>query len=191
VKPALSSTALGQAAEAAVVALAIGGDPAAFSELVRRRQSWLRNLLRRLSRDPALADDLAQQALLQAWRALGNLKSVSAFGGWLRQLAVNVWLNHLRTTPTHEPIEAADDDASEPSIPHTIGEALDLDRALARLSRDERLCIVLAYHEGMSHGEISAATGVPLGTVKSHIKRGTERLRATLQAYDERKCHVQ
>jgi RNA polymerase sigma-70 factor (ECF subfamily) len=43
----------------------------------------------------------------------------------------------------------------------------------------------------MSHGEISAATGVPLGTVKSHIKRGTERLRATLQAYDERNCHVQ
>ena len=174
-KTALSTTALGQAAEAAVVALAIGGDAAAFSELVRRRQSWLRNLLRRLCRDPALADDLAQQALLQAWRALRNLKSVAAFGGWLRQLAINVWLNHQRTTPAHASIESDHLDESEPSTPHTTDEALDLDRALARLSRDERLCVVLAYHEGMSHGEISSAIGLPLGTVKSHIKRGGER----------------
>ena len=61
---------------------------------------------------------------------------------------------------------------------------LDLDRALARLASDERLCVVLAYSEGMSHSEISAATGLPLGTVKSHIKRGSERLRTLLDAYE-------
>jgi RNA polymerase sigma-70 factor (ECF subfamily) len=183
----VSSAALGQAAEAAVVALAIGGDEAAFSELVRRRQSWLRNLLRRLSRDPALADDLAQQALVQAWRSLRTLKSITAFGGWLRQLAINVWLNHLRSTPKLESLDAAADDDGdtriELAVTHSTGEALDLDRTLALLSRDERLCIVLAYHEGMSHGEISSATNLPLGTVKSHIKRGSERLRALLAAY--------
>ena len=180
-RAALSTAALGQAAEAAVVALAIGGDEAAFSELVRRRQSWLRNLLRRLCRDPALADDLAQQALLQAWRSLRTLKSVTAFGGWLRQLAINVWLNHLRSVPK---LESIDDAASaEPAVTHTTGEALDLDRALGLLSGDERLCIVLAYNEGMSHGEISSATNLPLGTVKSHIKRGSERLRVLLHAY--------
>jgi DNA-directed RNA polymerase specialized sigma24 family protein len=48
----------------------------AFSELVRRRQSWLRNLLRRLCRDPVLADDLAQQVFLQAWRSLSTLRSL-------------------------------------------------------------------------------------------------------------------
>jgi RNA polymerase sigma-70 factor (ECF subfamily) len=181
VRPALSTAALGQAAEAAVVALAIGGDEAAFSELVRRRQSWLRNLLRRLCRDPALADDLAQQALLQAWRSLRTLKSITAFGGWLRQLALNVWLNHLRSAPKLASIE--DTAAAEQAVTHTTGEALDLDRALGLLSRDERLCIVLAYHEGMSHGEISSATNLPLGTVKSHIKRGSEHLRVLLHAY--------
>ena len=67
-KGALPSAALGQADERAVLALAICGDITAFSELVRRRQSWLRNLLRRLCRDPTLADDLAQQVFLQAWR---------------------------------------------------------------------------------------------------------------------------
>ena len=93
----LSTAALSQAAEAAVVALAIGGDEAAFSELVGRRQTWLRNLLRRLCRDHALADDLAQQVLLQAWRGLPKLRSVAAFGSWLRQMAVNSWLNHVRS----------------------------------------------------------------------------------------------
>jgi RNA polymerase sigma-70 factor (ECF subfamily) len=188
----LSPVALGQAAEAAVVALAIGGDEAAFSELVRRRQSWLRNLLRRLSRDPALADDLAQQALLQAWRSLRNLRSVGAFGAWLRQLAINAWLSHVRSAP--QAAQSLDEvDLAEPAATHTVAEALDLDRALAHLGRDERLCVVLAYNEGMSHSEISAATSLPLGTVKSHIKRGAERLRTLLQAYQpatQGECHV-
>ena len=74
----------------------MSGDAAAFSELVRRRQSALRNLLRRLSRDPALADDLAQQAFVKAWRSLPKLRSVAAFGAWLRRLAVNTWLEHVR-----------------------------------------------------------------------------------------------
>jgi DNA-directed RNA polymerase specialized sigma24 family protein len=75
----------------------------------------------------------------------------------------------------------------------SAAEELDLDRALARLACDERLCIVLAYNEGLSHGEISAATALPLGTVKSHIRRGAERLRVLLDAYhpDEKEhAHV-
>lgn len=194
-KRALSPVALGQAAEAAVVALAMGGDAAAFSELVRRRQSWLRNLLRRLSRDAALADDLAQEVLLQSWRSLRNLRSVGAFGAWVRQLAINAWLSRARSAPS---VAQSTDtlgvaDSIEHAATHPTAEALDLDRALARLARDERLCVVLAYNEGMSHSEISAATALPLGTVKSHIKRGAERLRALLQAYQpiEGQRHVQ
>ena len=64
-----------------------------------------------------------------------------------------------------------------------IAEQLDLDRALAMLTPAERLCIVLAYSEGMSHGEISAAAALPLGTVKSHVRRGAQRLRVLLHAY--------
>ncbi len=181
----------GQAAEAAVVALAMSGDRRAFTELVRRRQSWLRNLLRRLCRDPALADDLAQQVLLRAWRSLPTLRSVAAFGSWLRRLAINTWLAHLRTTPPPTlPLDSVE--FSAPTDPGTGSEELDLDRALERLSRDERLCVVLACNEGMSHGEISAVTGLPLGTVKSHVRRGAERLRTLLDAYhpDEDHAHA-
>jgi RNA polymerase sigma-70 factor, ECF subfamily len=60
VNPEVPGLGLGSASDAAIIALASRGDSAAFDELVRRRQSWLRNLLRRLCRDPALADDLAQ-----------------------------------------------------------------------------------------------------------------------------------
>lgn len=76
-------------ADAAVVTLAMAGNDAAFSEVVARRQSWLRNLLHRLSGNAALADDLAQQAFVQAWKRINTLKSADAFAGWLRQIAVN------------------------------------------------------------------------------------------------------
>ncbi len=180
-------TMLGQAAEGALVVLARAGDDAAFGELVRRRQAWLRSLLRRLCRDRSLVDDLAQQAFLQAWRSLSTLRTATAFGPWLRRLAVNVWLQHVRRSP---PVAAAIDASAwpvaEPAAGSSVGERLDLDAALARLPDDVRLCIVLAYSEGMSHGEISAATGLPLGTAKSHIRRGAEQLRALLQAYQAR-----
>jgi RNA polymerase sigma-70 factor (ECF subfamily) len=185
-------SALGQADERAVVALAISGDDAAFSELVRRRQSWLRNLLRRLCREGALADDLAQQVFLQAWRSLHKLRATGAFGAWLRRMAINSWLAHVRSSGND--VVVGDDDwvargdevvGTSDTDPHTVTSQhqLDLDRALARLSANERLCVVLGYSEGMSHGEIAETTGLPLGTVKSHIKRGSERLRVLLHSY--------
>lgn len=179
---AAPGAAFGRAAEAAVVVLAMSGDRDAFSELVRRRQSWLRNLLRRLCRDPALADDLAQQVFLRAWRSLPTLRSVAAFGAWLRRLAINTWLAHVRSAPP----PMASLDSAELPVPVAVAstaEQLDLDRALALLSREERMCVVLTYNEGMSHGEISLVTGLPLGTVKSHIRRGAQRLRSLLDGY--------
>jgi len=65
----------------------------------------------------------------------------------------------------------------------TTAEGLDLDAALAQLTPDARLCVVLAYNEGLSHPEIATVTGLPLGTVKTHIARGAARLRETLAAY--------
>ena len=63
--------------------------------------------------------------------------------------------------------------------------AMDLDRAMATLSGTVSLCIVLSYHERLSHQEITELTGIPIGTVKSHIRRGSARLRELLSAYDE------
>jgi RNA polymerase sigma factor (sigma-70 family) len=178
------SPLLGEASEAAVVVLAMNGDDAAFGELVRRRQDAIRNLFRRMTRNPALADDLAQQAFVLAWKSIRTLKSPGAFGAWLRKLAVNCWLQQARVKQ-HE--VALDDEARlEGQAASTAAERLDLDAALATLPPHARLCVVLAYSEGMSHAEISESTAIPLGTVKSHIARGAARLREILHAYGDR-----
>ena len=100
-----------------------------------------------------------------------------ALGGWLRQLALNMWLAHRRS------ISDQHAETSEGVTLPDTGERLDLDWALAHLSRDARMCVVLAYSEGMSHSEIRRATALPLGTVKAHIKRGAEQLRSLLSEY--------
>jgi RNA polymerase sigma factor (sigma-70 family) len=184
----LSRATLGAAAEAALVALAIGGDDSAYGELVRRRHAQIRDLLRRLCRSPALADDLAQQAFLQAWRRIRTLQAPGAFGAWLRKIAVSTWLQHLRSRGSRPAESAAPTSPNsapeEPVHEPAVAERLDLDRALSQLAPDVRLCIVLSYGERMSHREIAEATDLPLGTVKSHIARGAARLRDLLRAYE-------
>ena len=172
--------------EELVVALACTGDRKAFAELVRRRQSWIRNLMRRCSGDTTLADDLAQQVFLQAWRKIPHLRQADRFGAWLKRVAINVWLQHLRK---HDVMRNADEyDETELAQRDTTSMTMDLDRALATLSNRVRLCVVLSYHEGMTHGEIAEHTKLPLGTVKSHIRRGTQRLQSILSAYEETPC---
>ena len=172
------------AAEAVVVGLARAGDRDAFSELVRRRQSWIRNLMRRCCGDTTLADDLAQQAFLQALRKIRLVRQPQGFGAWLKRIAINIWLQHLRA---NDALRGADEyDDTQLVQQATSGVALDLDRALETLSKPERLCVVLSYNEGMTHGEIADLTKLPLGTVKSHIRRGTQRLQQFLSAYGNR-----
>ena len=177
---------LEDASEESVVARAMTGDTAAFTELVLRRQKRVRDMLRRLCGDHALADDLAQKAFVQAWRKLGALRDPGAFGGWLKRLAVNVWLaDARRAAPPIDDNEEAFFAAADPApSPERTAGRLDLDRALAMLKPDERLCVVLAHGEGMTHPEIAAAAGLPLGTVKSHVLRGTEKLKRIIARMD-------
>jgi RNA polymerase sigma-70 factor, ECF subfamily len=208
------SRKLGEAAEGAVVALAMNGDDAAYGELVRRRQAGIRRMFRRLTRDPALADDLAQQTFVQAWKSIRSLRSPAAFGAWLRRLAVNCWLQQARIKQHEvllgdaalqgdEPLQGREafegQEAFVSGPPSTAGATqaaaeaavtarMDLDAALAALPPAARLCVVLAYSEGMSHAEISESTAMALGTVKSHIARGAARLRELLQGYGD--AHV-
>ncbi len=169
--------------EALVVSLAIKGDRDAFAELVRRRQTWIRTLMRRCCGDLSLADDLSQQVFMQAWRKIRQLKDATRFGGWIKRLAINEWLQYSRK---NDPLGFTDGDEALPeSRADTTSVAMDLDRAMATLPGPVSLCIALSYHERLSHPEIEALTGIPIGTAKSHIRRGTARLRELLSAYDE------
>lgn len=117
---------------------------------------------------------------MRAWKQLRRLESPAAFGGWLRQIALNVWLDHARRRHIRLDEPHGIDDSAE-TVPTDAGSAIDLERALGALRPPERICVVLCFREGMSHGEIARATGLPLGTVKSHISRGTAKLRTLLE----------
>ena len=137
--------------------------------------------MRRCCGDVVLADDLSQQVFLQAWRQLRYLREPHKFGAWMKRLAINTWLQHQRKNDALR--GAGSFDGSETAATGTPGTGIDLDRALATLDAPVRLCIVLSYHEGMTHPEIAALTGFPVGTVKSHVRRGTQRLQQYLSAY--------
>jgi RNA polymerase sigma-70 factor (ECF subfamily) len=190
--------ALASADEATVIELARSDDPAAFEELVRRRQGQVRQLLRRLCGDAHLADDLAQETFVRAWRGLPSLQANAAFWGWLRRIAARTWAKHLQRQHPHGPFAHhqplgehgtghADDDGGDGIAADAAGtggptpeERLDLDTALARLAPAARACMILAYQAGMSHSEIAEALALPLGTVKTHITRSTRALRQWL-----------
>ena len=174
------------AADPFLVGLAQHGEVDAFAELVHRHQSWVRNLLRRLEHDRELADDLAQQTFLNAFKDIGKLKDVNRFQGWLKQITINTWRMFvrakLRQAETSPEVEEGVEDGIESSNPQTALNQ-DLDHALAQLPTEQRGCVVLAYYQGMSHNEISELLDLPTGTVKSHIRRGSEKLRSLLSAY--------
>ena len=156
-------------------------DRHAFAALVRRHQSTVRSLLRRLTcGDTARADDLAQDAFLRAYRGLSGFRGGATFSSWLYRIAYNAFLSDSGRG-TVQPL--TEQEASDSTAP--AGLRLDLDQGLRRLSEPERLAVVLSYKEGATHEEIAAVLGCPLGTAKSHVLRGRERLRKYLRDWSE------
>jgi RNA polymerase sigma-70 factor (ECF subfamily) len=158
---------------------AAAGDAAAFGVLVRQHQSALRGFLRRLTRgDHALADDLAQETFLEAYRKQGQFRGDSPFAGWLYAIA---WSRFLMTARKRK-LEPLDDEEAE--APDAGSELrLDLEKALARLRAPERAALTLCFAVGMGHEEAAVTLGMPLGTLKSHIARGREKLKTLLQEH--------
>lgn len=154
------------------------GDSRAYGELVRRHQSRVRVFLLRLTRDPTLADDLAQEAFLAAWQKLADFRGDGAFGGWLMRIAWTTFLQARRKQDRYREVveQAAREEATAPAA-RPSDEVTDLDRLLAVLGEEERAVLVMSYACGLSHREIGEACGLPVGTVKSIIFRAKERIR--------------
>lgn len=160
-------------------------DRAAFGELVRRHQSAVRQFLRHLTHgDADLADDLAQETFLQAHRSLARFTGASAFPTWLLGIARNLWRNAQRRQ--HPAAGLSETTPAEPAAGAFRLADLrhDLAAALRLLSADEQLAIHLGFQQGLSHGEIAALLEWPLGTVKTHLARGKEKLRQHLAAWN-------
>jgi RNA polymerase sigma factor (sigma-70 family) len=169
-----------------LIARAVASDDrAAFGELVHRHQSAVRHFLRHLTRgNAALADDLAQEAFIQAWRGLARFRSEGKFSTWLLGIAHNHWRNARRR---QSDVSLDAEGGSESSV--AAGTALsdlqhDLSAALRQLPSDEQLVLHLSYQQGLSHGEIATLLDQPLGSVKTQIARSKEKLRHLLAAWN-------
>ena len=164
----------------------VSDDRTAFGLLVQRHQSAVRHFLRHLTRgDAALADDLAQETFVQAWRSLARFQGGSAFATWLLGIAHNHWRNARRRQRDHVALDAAS--GANLLVTETTGTSdlqHDLAVALRELSADEQLALHLGFHQGLSHGEIAALLDWPLGTVKTHVARSKEKLRHLLAAWN-------
>ncbi len=162
-------------------------DTAAFGELVRRHQSQVRNFLRKLAGDVTLADDLAQDCFMHAWDKLQTFSGRGTFIGWLLKVAYTTFLQSKRKSKRYaEILQEAGHAADMESRSHTMqsDEVTDLDKFLAVLSEEERAIMVMSYACGLSHREISDATEMPVGTVKSVIFRGKEKIRTSFDIKD-------
>ena len=162
-------------------------DTAAFGELIRRHQSHVRNFLRKLSGDYTLADDLAQDCFMHAWNKLHTFSGRGSFIGWLLKVAYTTFLQSKRKSKRYaEILESAGHVADQESRSQVLPseEITDLDKFLAVLTEEERAIMVMSYACGLSHREIGDATDIPVGTVKSIIYRGKEKIRKDFDIKD-------
>lgn len=171
-----------------LVALAVGSqDTAAFGELVRRHQSQVRNFLRKLTGDIVAADDLAQDCFLHAWDKLQTYSGRGSFIGWLLKVAYTTFLQSKRKSKRYaEVMDEAGHVAELESrnVTQSAEDVTDLEKLLAVLTEEERAIMVMSYACGLSHREIGEATGLPVGTVKSVIFRGKEKIRTSFDIKD-------
>lgn len=159
-------------------------DADAFGELVRRHQSQVRNFLRKITRDHVLADDLAQDSFLHAWNKLHTFNGRGSFIGWLLKVAYTTFLQSKRKSNRYAEILEAVGQETADRITDESHEVSDLDRFLAVLSEEERAVMILSYACGLSHREIGNAADLPVGTVKSIIFRGKEKIRESFDIED-------
>jgi len=162
-------------------------DQHAFAQLVLRYQSPLRLWARRLcDGDSHLADDLAQETFMKAYGAIAAFRAEAKFSTWLYRIAFNIAANRWRSKKIawcsldeHEDIESDLCEFNQFSIKK------DVDAAMLQLSVAQQLAIRLCFEDGFSHEEAANIMSVPLGTLKTHISRGKQKLQALLAAWGD------
>jgi RNA polymerase sigma factor (sigma-70 family) len=167
-----------------VARVLLDDDHHAFAELVRNHQSSVRGLLRQLVRtDVTLADDLAQETFVRAYKNLRSFRGEARFSTWLYRIAYNCFREEARKRKELVGIDEAqlesehDPQTTDPALRHDLVQALDA------LPLHERSAVVLCCQNGLSHDEAARALDIPLGTVKTNVLRGREKLKRALAAW--------
>jgi RNA polymerase sigma-70 factor (ECF subfamily) len=170
--------------ERRLVEQAMHGDEAAFDALVDRVGGHLYSVARRILRDPYLAEDATQRALLDAWQNLPRLRDPDRFEAWAYRLLVNACNAEARRERRHRGNLRllAFDAPGDPDPAMGISTQQQLDQAFRRLGVEHRTVVVLVHYIGLSQAEAAAAMGTPIGTVRSRLHYALKYLREALEA---------
>ncbi len=177
--------------DAALVERVQTGDKQAFNLLVARYQYRIQNLVARLISNPIEQEDVAQEAFLKAYRALGSFRGDSAFYTWLHRIAINTAKNHLASLSRRPPSQdVALDEPSEASGLAAMNGLVELNspeasyqndqlvtiikQTIANLPQELRQAIMLREFDGLSYEDIAEAMECPVGTVRSRIFRARD-----------------
>ena len=165
------------------------GSLSAFEEIVRRYQRRVYATAYRIVRRHEVADDVAQEAFIRAYRSLDRFDAGRPFGPWICRIAANLAVNHVRSPAAREDA-LPDGHAETPSAaPGPLQGVLDaeartmLDRALGELPTEQRAVFCLRVFDELSYREIADALGIEMGTVMSRLSRAREKLREALAPY--------
>lgn len=180
--------------DAELAVQAAGGSADAFHELVRRFERPVLSLIVRMVGDPTIAEDLAQETFVKAFRYLDRYDPKRKLASWLFKIAHNTTLDHLRRKhPETVPLEAGDGtedtwevlaapETTEPDRLVESGEAMAaLEEALRALAPRYREILLLRFREGLAYQEIADVIGVPMGTMKIQLHRARKALATELE----------
>ena len=169
------------------------GNVEAFEALVLRYQGKIVNYASAMTRNSSDADDVAQETFIRAFRALNQFRGDSSFKTWLYRIATNVARTHLRQRVKQsrlagpsldddtQALRASDIPSSKTNIEGAVIARDAINSALAKLSDELRVAIILRDIEGLDYREVAEATNSPIGTVMSRIFRARRALRPLLQ----------
>ena len=162
---------------ALVTQVAVFHNKRAFDQLVRKYQSPVRRFfLNQTLGDEQLSDDLAQDTFIKAYVNITKFKGLSSFSTWLMRIAYNVFYDDVRARKQTEDVDTSILALRQTSSNGDSNLKMDIYAALALLKPDERTCITLQLIDGYPIEQISKITGIPDNTVKSHLRRGKEKL---------------
>jgi len=162
---------------ALVTQVAVFHNKRAFDQLVRKYQSPVRRFfLNQTLGDEQLSDDLAQETFIKAYVSISKFRGISSFSTWLMRIAYNVFYDQVRSKHLTDDIEESPSVMRQTASTGDSNIKMDIHAAMALLKTDERTCITLQLIDGYPIDEISKITGIAENTVKSHLKRGKEKM---------------
>ena len=154
----------------------------AFDQLVKKYQSPVRRFFLNLTcGDSELNDDLAQDTFIKTYTNLSSFHNLSSFSTWLYRIAYNVFYDYIRSRKEMAGLDTTEIDAINSTEQENVGQKMDVYQSLKTLKDVERTCITLFYMEDLSIDKIAGITGIPAGTVKSHLSRGKDKLATYLK----------